>query len=231
MVLQSAEGLARAAVERAQDLVELAAAKMRLAALSGLTMLLCVMVAVRRIALRADVDLRQLDAARDRLVADIRGTLTAPLALIGCFVGGVVVGGRGNLGGGCVAQTEPPAGARRTQGSRAECASVQSLCRVGSRLTARTQRRPKRQRRPLAKALAGVGQQGKQHASDNRGHLDRPLASRVRHVVHDGRVHPHSVGHRGRNDSASRRSRSTRVVTAPIASVRSWAGWQQEEAR
>ena len=100
MVLQSAEGLARAAVERAQDLVELAAAKMRLAALSGLTMLLCVMVAVRRIALRADVDLRQLDAARDRLVADIRGTLTAPLALIGCFVGGVVVGGRGNLGGG-----------------------------------------------------------------------------------------------------------------------------------
>jgi len=44
-VLQSAEGLARAAVQRAQDLVELAAAEMRLAALSGLTMLLCVMIA------------------------------------------------------------------------------------------------------------------------------------------------------------------------------------------
>lgn len=44
-MLQSAEGLARAAVQRAQDLVELAAAEMRLAALSGLTMLLCVMIA------------------------------------------------------------------------------------------------------------------------------------------------------------------------------------------
>jgi len=44
-VLQSAEGLARAAVQRAQDLVELAAAEVRLAALSSLTMLLCVMIA------------------------------------------------------------------------------------------------------------------------------------------------------------------------------------------
>ncbi len=44
-MLQSAEGLARAAVRRAQDLVELAAAEVRLAALSGLTMLLCVMIA------------------------------------------------------------------------------------------------------------------------------------------------------------------------------------------
>ena len=44
-MLQSAEGLARAAVQRAQDLVELAAAETRLAALSGLTMLLCVMIA------------------------------------------------------------------------------------------------------------------------------------------------------------------------------------------
>jgi len=44
-VLQSAEELARAAVRRVQDLVELAAAEMRLAALSSLTMLLCVMIA------------------------------------------------------------------------------------------------------------------------------------------------------------------------------------------
>jgi hypothetical protein len=44
-VVQSAEGLARAVVQRVQDLVELAAAEMRLAALSSLTMLLCVMIA------------------------------------------------------------------------------------------------------------------------------------------------------------------------------------------
>ena len=44
-MLQSAEELARAAVQRAQDLIELAAAEMRLAALSGLTMLLCVVIA------------------------------------------------------------------------------------------------------------------------------------------------------------------------------------------
>jgi len=37
--------LARAAVQRAHDLVELTAAEVRLAALSALTMLLCVMVA------------------------------------------------------------------------------------------------------------------------------------------------------------------------------------------
>jgi len=49
---------------------------------------------VRRIALRTDLDLRQLDAARDRFVTDVRSTLGGPLALAGCFVAGVVVGGR-----------------------------------------------------------------------------------------------------------------------------------------
>jgi hypothetical protein len=44
-MVQSAEGLARAVLQRVQDLVELAAAEMRLAALSSLTMLLCVMIA------------------------------------------------------------------------------------------------------------------------------------------------------------------------------------------
>jgi hypothetical protein len=43
--VQSAEGLARAVVRRVQDLVELATAEFRLAALSSLTMLLCVMIA------------------------------------------------------------------------------------------------------------------------------------------------------------------------------------------
>jgi len=49
---------------------------------------------VRRIALRAELDLKGLEAARDRLVADARSTLGAPLGLIGCFVAGVVVGRR-----------------------------------------------------------------------------------------------------------------------------------------
>ena len=46
---------------------------------------------VRRIAVRADTDLRELGAARDRLVADVRSRLTSPLTLIGCFVAGVMV--------------------------------------------------------------------------------------------------------------------------------------------
>jgi hypothetical protein len=49
---------------------------------------------VHRIALRTELDLRQLEAARDRFVADVRSTLGGPLALMGCFVAGVVVGGR-----------------------------------------------------------------------------------------------------------------------------------------
>jgi len=48
---------------------------------------------VHRIALRTDLDLRQLEAARNHLVADVRRTLGGPLALLGCFVAGVVVGG------------------------------------------------------------------------------------------------------------------------------------------
>ena len=49
---------------------------------------------VHRLALRTDLDLRQLEAARDRFVADVRSTLGGPLALPGCFVAGVVIGGR-----------------------------------------------------------------------------------------------------------------------------------------
>jgi hypothetical protein len=44
-VLESAEEFVRAAAQRVHDLVELATAELRLAALSGLTMLLCVMIA------------------------------------------------------------------------------------------------------------------------------------------------------------------------------------------
>ncbi len=44
-MLQSGEALVRAAAKRIHDLLELAAAEMRLAALSGLTMLLLVMIA------------------------------------------------------------------------------------------------------------------------------------------------------------------------------------------
>jgi hypothetical protein len=44
-MMESAEELARAVVQRVRDLVELAAAEIRLAALSSLTMLLCVMIA------------------------------------------------------------------------------------------------------------------------------------------------------------------------------------------
>jgi DNA-binding IclR family transcriptional regulator len=43
--MQSAEELVRAATQRVHNLLELTAAELRLAALSGLTMLLCVMVA------------------------------------------------------------------------------------------------------------------------------------------------------------------------------------------
>ena len=50
-------------------------------------------VVVHRLALRTDLDLRRLEAARDRFVADVRSTLGGPLALTGCFVAGVVVGG------------------------------------------------------------------------------------------------------------------------------------------
>lgn len=50
-------------------------------------------VVVHRLALRTELDLRQLEAARDRFVADVRSTLGGPLALTGCFVAGVVVGG------------------------------------------------------------------------------------------------------------------------------------------
>jgi len=50
---------------------------------------------VRRIALRTGADLRALDAARDRLVVDVRDTLRGPRALLGCFVAGVMVAGRG----------------------------------------------------------------------------------------------------------------------------------------
>jgi len=48
---------------------------------------------VHRIALRTDLDLRQLEGARDRFVTDVRRSLGGPLALLGCFVAGVVVGG------------------------------------------------------------------------------------------------------------------------------------------
>ena len=48
---------------------------------------------VHRIALRTDLDLRRLEAARDRFVADVHRTLGGPLALTGCFVAGLVVGG------------------------------------------------------------------------------------------------------------------------------------------
>ena len=44
-MLQSSEALVRAAAQRVHDLLELAAAEMRLAALSGLTMLLFLMIA------------------------------------------------------------------------------------------------------------------------------------------------------------------------------------------
>jgi MFS superfamily sulfate permease-like transporter len=44
-VLQSSEEYVRAATQRVHHLVELATAELRLAALSGLTMLLCVMIA------------------------------------------------------------------------------------------------------------------------------------------------------------------------------------------
>jgi hypothetical protein len=44
-VLRSVEELARAALQRVQHITELAAAEVHLAALSGLTMLLCVMIA------------------------------------------------------------------------------------------------------------------------------------------------------------------------------------------
>jgi hypothetical protein len=47
---------------------------------------------VRRIALRADLDRCELVAARDRLIADVRETVGAPLALFGCVVAGIVVG-------------------------------------------------------------------------------------------------------------------------------------------
>jgi hypothetical protein len=50
-------------------------------------------VVVHRLALRTDLDLRQLEGARDRFVADVRSTLGGPLALTCCFVAGVVVGG------------------------------------------------------------------------------------------------------------------------------------------
>ena len=49
-------------------------------------------VVVHRLALRTDLDLRQLKVARDRFVADVRSALGGPLALTGCFVAGVVVG-------------------------------------------------------------------------------------------------------------------------------------------
>ena len=48
---------------------------------------------VHRLALRTDLDLRRLEGARDRFVADVRSTLGGPLALLGCFVAGVVVAG------------------------------------------------------------------------------------------------------------------------------------------
>ena len=44
-MLRSVEELARAALQRVQHITELAAAEVHLAALSGLTMLLCVMIA------------------------------------------------------------------------------------------------------------------------------------------------------------------------------------------
>ena len=46
---------------------------------------------VRRIALRAEVDQRQLRSAWHRCVAQIEG-LGAPLGVISCFLAGVVVG-------------------------------------------------------------------------------------------------------------------------------------------
>jgi hypothetical protein len=49
---------------------------------------------VRRIAERTGADLRALDAARERLAADVRNALGGPLALLACFVAGFVVGRR-----------------------------------------------------------------------------------------------------------------------------------------
>jgi hypothetical protein len=45
---------------------------------------------VRRIALRSELDLRALAAARARLVAAVHDQIGVPLALAGCFVAGMI---------------------------------------------------------------------------------------------------------------------------------------------
>ena len=49
-------------------------------------------LAVGRMALRAELDRRELQAARIRLVRSIRATVGVPLALGGCFLAGAALG-------------------------------------------------------------------------------------------------------------------------------------------
>jgi hypothetical protein len=49
-------------------------------------------LAVGGLALRAEIDRRELHAARVRLVRNVRATTGAPLALGGCFLAGVALG-------------------------------------------------------------------------------------------------------------------------------------------
>ena len=49
-------------------------------------------LAVGALALRAELDRRELHAARARLVRNIRATVGTPLALGGCFLAGVTLG-------------------------------------------------------------------------------------------------------------------------------------------
>ena len=49
-------------------------------------------LAVGGLALRAELDRRELHAARVRLVRNVRATVGVPLALSGCFLAGVALG-------------------------------------------------------------------------------------------------------------------------------------------
>jgi hypothetical protein len=49
-------------------------------------------LAVGRLALRAELDRRELHAARAHVVRNIRATVSAPLALGGCLLAGVAFG-------------------------------------------------------------------------------------------------------------------------------------------
>ncbi len=52
-------------------------------------------LAVGRLALRAELDRRELHAARARVLQNIRATVRSPLALAGCFLAGVTFGRAG----------------------------------------------------------------------------------------------------------------------------------------